>query len=287
MMHIGILLSLLPLVFWGTGDYVAAKLSRKMSSIQINFIYVFYSLIPPIIICCFFGFPSVSAFVFAKFLIVSIFITAGFLAMVKGFSKGAIGLISPLANANSIVTLVVSVVFLGFKFNINQFLTILLIVAGIVVVSYQKSKYKDKMAVYSVVYGLLAMLFFGIGFALLAKINLFEWYQNQLMLGVASLLVGVVIMFIYEKNHPIKAMIQASKSGLGIFGSLLISVGTLGLFAAISVNGNIVLTATIASASPLITVLLAYKIDHEHLKLNQRIGAFMVVSGVILLNFLV
>ena len=287
MLHVGILLSLVPLVFWGAGDYVAAKLSRKMSSLEINFVYVTYSLIPPTVICIFFGFPNVSAFVFAKFLLMSSIITAGFLCMVKGFSKGAIGLIAPLANAYAIVTLLVSVVFLGVKFSAHQIPAILIVVAGVAVVSYQKSKYKDKTAAYSVIYGLLAMIFFGIGFALMAKINIFEWYQNQLMLGVTSLLVGVIIMFVYERKHPFRAMIRSSKSKLGIAGSLIATTGTLGLFAAISISDNVILTATIASAAPLITALLAYKFDHEHLNIRQRIGTIMVVGGVILLNILV
>jgi drug/metabolite transporter (DMT)-like permease len=272
------------MVLWGSGDYFAAKLSRKISPFATNFVFSVYGVLVPLAICAFFGFPDIALTVFAKFLLVSGLLSCGFLSMVKGFSKGATGLIAPIANAYAIVTLAVSVLFLDASFKVQQLPSISLIIIGVVVVSYHRPGRKNKHAVKSVLYGLLAMLFFGVGFSLLTKITVYTWYQNQLLLSVAAVLLSVPILFAAEKRSPLKIMRKSLTYKNGFVGGIMGSVGALGMFGALAAGGSVVLTATIASAAPLFTSYLAYKLDKEHLALRQRVGTIMVVCGVIVLN---
>jgi len=157
-------------------------------------------------------------------------------------------------------------------------------VCGVAVVSYHKSKHRTKSSAYSVIFGLAAMVSFGFGFAVLSTIEGYRWYQNMLLLSFAGAVYAPILMLIFVKKHPVKKMLQASKSRLGLFGALAGSAGSLGLFAAIEVSNNVVLVATIASAAPLCTAFLAYKFENERLSKRQRMGTVLVVGGVVLLN---
>jgi drug/metabolite transporter (DMT)-like permease len=284
MIKVGVLLAIVPLVMWGAGDYVAAKMSRKMSVFATNFVYSFYGILIPFVACIFYGFPSVTVAAVIKFTVVSSLLTAGFLSMVKGFSTGATGLIAPIANAYALITFLVSLSFFHESVKLVQFPAAVLIVLGIFLVSYHKEHLKNKVVLYSIGFGLVAMLLFGVGFALFATINTYRWYQNQLLLNVVSFLTAPLLLYKYEKKLSKKSIRKILTNKLGILGGFLGSIGAMGLFAAIALGGSVVVVATITSAAPLFTAFLAYIVDREHLTIQQRFGTILVVGGVIALN---
>jgi drug/metabolite transporter (DMT)-like permease len=284
MIKVGVLLAVIPLVMWGAGDYIAAKMSRKMSPFATNFAYSLYGLLLPLVVCFWYGFPSVTALTLAKFALVSCLLTAGFLSMVKGFSSGATGLIAPIANAYALITFIVSFLFFHESVKLVQLPAALLIIFGICLVSYHEEHRKNKVVLYSIGFGLVAMLLFGVGFALFATITTYRWYQNQLLLSVVSTFTAPLLLYKYEKKVSRKNIAKILTNKLSILGGFVGSFGTLGLFAAIGHGGGVVVVATITSAAPLFTALLAYKFDHEHLSIRQRFGTILVVGGVIALN---
>ena len=56
------------------------------------------------------------------------------------------------------------------------------------------------------------------------------------------------------------------------------------LFAASSAHGLISLTSVLASLYPIVTVLLAAAVLHEHVSSPQRLGIVLTLAGVVLIS---
>ncbi len=74
--------------------------------------------------------------------VASILITLAYLVFIKALAKGAVGIIVPLANIYPLLTLLLSVIFMGSIFSGNQMLAMVTIVAGAVVLAYEKNHKK-------------------------------------------------------------------------------------------------------------------------------------------------
>ena len=282
----GLLFSLVPLVMWGLCDYVASKASRTLDPYSINFAFSVYSVPVPLIICFIKGFPHVSLGIFGLYFLATSLITFAFISMVAGFSKGTVGIVAPLANAYSVVTLFLLVLLFHEKVGLLQIPAVFLIVIGIALISYHKSKKSRQVIGFSVRYGIIAMILFGTGFTVIARINTnTTWYGNQLLLQVASLILAVIIMAVLTKKRR-KFQPLGLTSIYNIIGGIIGSLGLLGYFLALSFGASTVLVTAIGSAAPLVTALLAYKFDHERLHIQQRIGTFIIVASVIYVNLL-
>lgn len=286
MTSIGIVLSLIPMVTWGIGDYLSSLAAKDISPRVANFVFQVAGLPLSFAIALILGLPPFVLSDIAVFLIAGVIFTSGFVLMMKGFTKGAIGVVSPIANAYSAVTVAIAVLVFGTMVSIGQLLAIALIILGIIFVSYEKSsKLKSRRRIQaSVFYALLSMLSFGVGFGVLESIDAYTWYQNMLLLHISVVIVAFVDMLIIKKNKAFKEMRSALKYKIGLIGGVLGTVGTLGFFGAYENLGSVVIPAVIASSSPLVTSFIAHRREGERLQLLQRLGGIGVIVGVILLN---
>jgi drug/metabolite transporter (DMT)-like permease len=282
---IGILFSLVPLVGWGIGDYISSKLSKGYHPAVINLSLSLVAGVPLIIIALFFGVPEFSFKSVTLFLGVSVLISAGFISMVKAFSYGATGVVSPIANAYAVVTLLIAVVFLGVETSVIQIISVFTVVGGISLLSYEKSQGKKLKLHNSVVYAILALLFFGLGFAGFDIAATQEWYQNIILFEISMTIIAACIVVFWLKGDSVRQMKKVFKSKNTYYGGLLGATGSLGLFLAIANVENIAVPAAIAAASPLVTVALARRYDKEHLNFHQYVGAVVVVIGIAMLSF--
>jgi uncharacterized membrane protein len=64
------------------------------------------------------------------------------------------------------------------------------------------------------------------------------------------------------------------------------AVGSIAFYLGAGYSGSVVIPAVIASASPLVTSLMAHIKDKEKLSVYKRIGALVIVLGLMLLNLL-
>ena len=62
------------------------------------------------------------------------------------------------------------------------------------------------------------------------------------------------------------------------------SIGAAGLFLALDTIEAVAIPAAIAAAAPLVTALMAYVFDKEHLTFLQRVSTVIIVAGIVTLS---
>ena len=282
---LGILFSLAPLIGWGTADYIASRYSRQLFPVTINLFFSIGATITTFTVSLIFGFPSITLVGFLQYLGISILLTCGFLSMVKAFSVGATGVVAPIANSYAVLTAIISVLFLGESMKISGAIGLVVIVAGIALLTYKKDpNHNKKDFVTSVRFSIMALIFFGVGFALFDIASTQNWYQNNMMFQMASVSLAVVIYIIRMKKDRVKQLRKAAKIPLLYLGSVFGGLGAVGLFAAFEQVENVAIPAAVAAAAPLMTAYLAYKYDKEHLSLHQRVATAIIVAGIVVLS---
>lgn len=285
---IGILFSLFPLFGYGIADYVTSRLSNNHNPAIVNFFMVAAGGGPLMIFCLFFGAPNINLKFVLSFFVVSLIFSLGFILLVKAFSNGATGIVAPISNSYALVTLLIAITLLGVETELSQAFAVVGIVIGIALLTYEKKNKRANIEIdKSIVYALLAMLFFGVGFASFDVVATQAWYQNTIMFEATGLIISFLLLLIW----PIKEKIESTKAIFRLrsayIGSTIAAIGGGGLFIAIANIDNVSIPAAIAAASPLVTIWLARVYDKEHLSLHQYAGALFVVVSVVILSFTV
>lgn len=283
---LGIVLSLFPLFGWGASDYISSKLSKKYHSALVNLLLSAVGLLPGVVICLFLGFPEFTAERLLGFWLASIALSIGFISMVRAFSRGATGIVAPIANSYAIITALIATLFLGEVLSFLGYAAMLLIILGIVLMTYKKDPSHNKKDFnYSVNLSVLAMITFGIGFALFGKYSDQSWYQDNMLFQMVGTVNAFVIYAVWVKKDKISELRKGFTDPIVYLGGAVAIIGTLGLFGALDLLDNVSIPAAIAAASPLVTAFLAYRYDKEHLRLIQRVGSIAVVVGIIMISF--
>ena len=287
-MQSGLLLALVPLVCWGLGDYMAAKLGDSLNPYEVNFTFLVYGIPGLLGIMAFKGIPSFSLNTLLWYFLASALLNVGFLCMVKGFSSGAIGIVAAIANSYAVVTMLVTAALFHTHISSLQIVSVISIVIGIALVSYHKSQTNTAHTLRALKYALTALTVWGLAFTILGQVSKNnDWYVNQFVLNLTA---GTLGLLLYLGNRRVVKQPATLKKMLGnwqgFVGGTAGMVGAIVLFAAFSISGNPVLVAAIASAAPLMTGLLAYKFDNEKLSMQQRIGVVFIVGAVVAVNLL-
>jgi drug/metabolite transporter (DMT)-like permease len=282
---IGVLLSLVPLIGWGTGDYIAAKSTKQVSGFSIGFFFsiVGWLFVTPVSLA--YGLPSLGAREFLLFLLSTICINAGFLLMLRGFKNGPTGLVAPIANAYAVITALSGWLLFNNSLGLKDLLGICIVVLGIATVSYLKPKKGEFKNRYdAILSAVLALIIFGLGFTLFGEAAKGKWHDNSLVFQSLNLMMSFIIFMIFQKKNKLRDFKRAAKYKLNYLGGICGSVGAMALFGALNSFDSVAIPAAIAAAAPLVTALLAYLLDKEHLTMLQRFATVIIVSGIILLN---
>jgi drug/metabolite transporter (DMT)-like permease len=70
----------------------------------------------------------------------------------------------------------------------------------------------------------------------------------------------------------------------GLVAGTILTLGGIAFYIGADRSGNVLIPAVIASAAPLVASLLSAIIDKERINVVKRIGAVIVVAGIVLLN---
>lgn len=284
----GILLGLLSMIGWGTADFLATKASRRIGEVLTLF---WMQTVGSSIALVYFLLNS-SSFNPAKipgslFLLIVI----GFLQLIsylfyyRGLKKGKASLVSPVSSCWVAITVILSVIFLNELLKTNQIVSIVLIILGILLISVNLKeilKIRKMSVLTGTKEGIIAML--GWGFSMFLMVLAFEnlgWFLPVLLFGLFSLLFLSFYILINKQSLKLKPepsllvlLLPIGFLDIGSFFSF--SFGVQSQYASI--------VAPIAASSPLITILLAKIFLKERFTLNQTIGAFIIISGLILIS---
>ena len=129
------------------------------------------------------------------------------------------------------------------------------------------------------------MIFWGIGFALFEPvIEHFAWHQLLFINAVFMTLFAFLYCALKQRALPSLESVGYRNNRFAWQTGVWITLGAVTFFAATEHIGSVAIPAVLASASPLATSFLAYYRDNEKLTLLKRIGAVVVVLGIMLLN---
>lgn len=280
---LGILFGIMTMLSWGISDFFAAKASRKAGVMktavwsQIISVSAFVA-----IFILFFDFPDISLRDILLVAICSMLGAIGIISLYKGFEIGNISIISPIAASSAVVTVLLSITFLGEKINFLQGIGISSVIIGAILASFKLkdiAKLKLNKVAAGVEYGIIAMLSFGVSFALIdILIEKFGWFLPVFLIKSFGLILIFLFSFMMRKELSFP---KNAKSFIIII-AILETIAFLSIGAGISYEYTAIVYS-VASAFPAVTIILARIFFKETIELSNKVGVISVLAGLALL----
>ncbi len=281
---LGILFGIIAMIGWGLSDFFVAKIVKKTSIFKTFFWSQAISLIPFFaIFVLFFKIPFLTSLMLFIIFTASLLGFIGLMSLYKSFQIGVISIVSPVAASSSVITVILSLVFLKETLSGLQAIGVSLAILGAILVSFKFHdliKLKLKNIAAGVEFAVVAMLAWGISFVLIdVMVAELGWFIPVFFIKV----LGVVFALAYA------AMAKKDIKFPANFTLLIISVAALEAVAFLSIGAGIgtdltAIVVPIASAFPAITIILARIFFKEILDINQKIGVAAVLLGLVLLS---
>ena len=285
--HMPIIYALLAMIFWGLALFLAALASRKIGNVLTLFWMELFGLATGTVYLVF-NHVQLSGSIVPNLPIlftIAILQLTAYLSFYKGTEKGQVSLVAPLGSSWSLITVLLSVIFLGEILKPSQIFAILLILAGIITVAvniFGIFKGKSFKFLEGTKEGLLAMLGWGISlYFLILPSKELGWFIPAF--GFRLFIVLMLLFYIKysklnlfpkDKKLPLNLLIP-----IGVFDMLAFFAYSLGVSKGF---GSIV--APISSAYALVTIFLGIIFLKEKIGLRQIAGILGIISGLILIS---
>lgn len=203
--------------------------------------------------------------------------TLGLYAYYRGMQVGAMSVVAPIAGVSAVIPVAFGVA-TGDSPSAWQVAGIVAALAGVGLASIEHVEGSRRLAA-GVGLALLAALGFGLYFPWMHAAGKVDFWWASLVFRTTALLVvaSAVTVRRTELRLGRRALAVAAAVGIG---------DTLGnvLFAASSTHGLVSLTSVLASLYPVVTVLLAAAVLHEHVAGTQKAGIALTLAGVVLIG---
>lgn len=277
-----ILFGLMAMFFWGISKVIVKPAIKKIGP----YYALFYEHLIVAIVLSIFCIPFVDIVIptgkILMYLIAAIIIGAlAIYFFFRSMDQGKVSLSAPIAQSSVILTVILSFIFYGESLSNMQLVAIILLILGVILVSFRYSEIARldfSRTIPGARLALLTLVGWGIYFFLIKPIVialgplLSVWYLET---GV-SVLIAIPLMFRGLKN-PGKAIVYPLFSGTFVaLGSLSFNLGIEKM--AVS------LFYPIVNSSVLVTVLCSWIFLKEKLDINQKIAIFLILLGLILIS---
>jgi drug/metabolite transporter (DMT)-like permease len=201
----------------------------------------------------------------------------GLFAYYRGMVEGAMSVVAPIAGVSAIIPVVFGIA-TGDNPSGPQVAGIACALVGVGLASIEHHEGTRRFAAGAGL-ALLAALGFGFYFPWMHAAGKVDfWWASLVFRTTALLLVTAVVA---ARHAPVRLgrryVAIAAACGIGD------TIGNV-LFAASSGNGLVSLTSVLASLYPVVTVLLAASILHEHVARTQKAGIVLTLAGVVLIS---
>lgn len=285
MMLVATIGGLSAMLFWGVGDYLAGKAGERSDVYLVNFLIQLVALVLLLPVALFYGI-TIDVTSLPLVLFIALLFTIAYIAFVKALSIGPVGVAAPLSNGYALVTILVGIVFLNFDISAVQLLVMGVIVFGALMLVVNKDTFNVRaLKTSTVVPALLALLTWGIGFALVeVAAQDMHWSQLLFYLSFFVVVMSYSLCLLRAQGLPRWRELRYQLHSHALWSGVLLFFGLLGFYIAVDATESVAVPAVLASASPLITSLVAWYKDGEELSLTQRCGAVVVVCGVMTLQ---
>ena len=281
-----IILALISLFSWGTGDIFTTSASRKIGSFNASFYgYFFGAILSSLYIP--FALHSLSALTLPMVLltvILSVIQLLAFLSYNEALKIGNSALVGTIAGSFTSIVVILSLLFLGESLSMQQGTSILIIFVGLLLATINISSLKKPKTIINrgTFFALLAMAGWAIYFTFIklpVKESGFFWPSY------ITTLVGTVGFLLFGLKRIKRPHIELRSGFPAVFMSgLLLSIGSFAFNSAID-KGLSSIVAPIAGAYPALFALLAYFIFKDPITRQQKIGMVVTLLGIILLGY--
>lgn len=216
-------------------------------------------------------------------------ITAGALMYFKGLALGPVGLVSPLSASYPLITTLVALVLFQARPSGIQLIAILMIMAGVMAASGILSArgVGSRKLERGPLLGLCTAIAWGAGYALASQaISRLGWQLASLIeFGAMAVAFGIFIPLVTSEKITINHVLKASKN------KFILLSGGISLCAAVALNIGLsreqssgAIVSALSACYPVLTVLLARRHFDELIDRVPLIGAFVSITGVIVLS---
>lgn len=275
------------LIFWGISDWLASKNSKAHSPSQVNLAIQASSALLTVVIWLLMRESLPSGYSILLLSLVGALFTAAYLCFIKALSIGQAGVVVPLSNTYPLLILLLTFLFLTLTFTTLQLAAIAVIVVGAILLSFEKVTQHGlrKQLTREVAYALGAAVFWGVGFFLVGTVvGELSWVVVLGVISVSMTLFAGCIVAMRHRHDLASVFLSTSRNTIGLVAGLALVAGSIAFYMSAELSGSVLVPAVIACASPLMTSVLAAVFDKEKIIPAKRIGAILVVIGVMLLN---
>lgn len=282
---LGVLFALGALIFWGLGDFLIQRSTRKIGNWETLFIITLFGtviLIPFIYkdLLILFSFQDKS---FLILLAVSIILLVASLFDFEALKKGKLVVIEPLLALEVPIASIFAFLIIEETIELIQVIIITFLIIGIILVSIKSHHIKRKKWIEKgVLLAVIGAIFMGasnffVGFA--SRITsplLTNWFISFSIAAVCC------FYLIYKKR--LKKTINLFKKHKSLITSVSISDNIAWIcFAFATVFAPIAIVTAFSESYIILAVLLGRVINKEHLMKHQKIGLFLAISSAIIL----
>jgi len=284
--QLGLACAVTTFLLWGTADYLAARLARRVGELRTLLgvqtagapvLLLAWAVIRP-------PWPTVSSLGWIALAAVSFFV--GYLAFFHGLRVGAISLVSPISSGGALIPVAVGVTVMGEPLSGPRAFGIGLTLLGLVVALTDLRAVHDLDAARrqrGAWAGVATLLTWGSGTAfLLPAIAAAGWFAPiALIRGIIVLLIGgwAVFQLLRKTPGPRTSLWDASSRPL-IVAAALLDLGAFFAYAIALTSIPASVAAPIASAYPIVTILLARRNLGETLTPREWTGVAVTMGGV-------
>ena len=219
-------------------------------------------------------------------LVASILYAVAYLLFFKGFELGNVSIISATMNLWAVFTMLFAFIFLGQRLSTFQFLGVLMIMAGVALVSLKRSDIKDNniKLLSGVKETIFAALLFGIFWNISEIISEdIGWLSTTLFVKVGVVL--FMLLFSLLINRELSIAKTTSKIKMMILFAGFLEAGAVACVNWGLTIGDAILVAPISSALSLVTITMAVIFLKEKITKIQGFGMVIVITGIVLTAF--
>ena len=296
MLSVGITVGLVLMFIWGVAGFLFTIPVKKIGNLKTQFASNVLAFVPLIIaIILYYDAISITLVNLLLLILAGLSIVIGIYYYYKGIEIGGdVSILSPIQGSFSVITVVLSFIFLKEPVYFTKVMAIILILLGIILTSTDLKKIRSLHSEKGVKYVLIAMLLLGIQFFLLAivskDITLFGIRSDPLdhiNLFIFTTIINptfFVLFAILKKQVPtIADMKRKAVAPILIITAVMFAIAWFAMNYGLSF-GQVTLLVPVSSLSPAITVILAVLFYKEKLVLNQKLGILTILLGLFLIS---
>jgi transporter family protein len=272
---------------WGLYDFFGGMFSRQIGNLKTLFWSQLAGLFFATLIAVLFTANlNIPMGIGSLMLLASILYAVAYMLFFRGFELGNVSIISATMNLWAVFTMLFAFIFLGQRLSTFQLLGVLLILAGVALVSLKRGEIAGENIhlLSGVKETILAALLFGIFW------NFSEVISEKIGWSSTTLFVKVgVVLFMYLFSLFKKRELSIAKTTPKVK-CLILFAGFLEAGAVACVNwgltvGDAILVTPISSALSLVTIIMAVIFLKEKISQLQGFGMVMVITGIVLTAF--